>query len=296
MTSAGMPRPGSASVPKPRAKSWRRRVHGWQLVPHSVLAFLVLTSFYPLIFTVTASPKSNAQFYSSFWMPTAPFHWENYVTAWAKLYRGFLNSVVISGVSAIGVVVMAGMSAWTFARYHWPGKDVLFYCIIGLMMVPGFLTLIPRYWLVKDLKLTGSLAAVFLPYLAGGQVFPIFLMRTFFENLPEELFDSARVDGAGEMTVFFRIGLPLSMPIVITVAIMNINSTWNDFFWPLVAVGRNQRLFTAMVRTYDVGQGLMPEYGLLTAAYFIVSVPMILLFILGMRYYISGLTAGALKM
>ena len=267
----------------------------FQFGPHLMLLFLVLTSFYPLVFTLLASLKSNAQYYSSFWMPTAPFHWENYAAAWHELYRGVLNSTIISSVSVVGVVLMSSLSAWTFARYKWPGKEVLYYLILGLMMVPAFLTLVPLYWMVREIHLSGNLAAVFMPYLAGGQVFPIFLMRTFFENLPGELFDSARVDGAGEFTTFFKIGLPMCMPIVITAAIMDVMNTWNDFFWPLLAVGQNRDLYTVMVRTYNL-TGLMPEYGLLTSAYVIISVPMILIFIVGMRYYISGLTSGAIKM
>jgi ABC-type glycerol-3-phosphate transport system permease component len=270
----------------------RRRV---QFVPHAVLILLAVATFYPLVFMLLASLKNNTQFYSSFWVPTMPLHWENFATAWKELSRGFLNSIVVSSVSMAGVVVMAGVAAWTFARYHWPGKELLYYLILGLMMVPSFLTLVPLYWMVREMRLTGSLAAVFLPYLAGGQVFPIFLMRTFFENLPGELFDSARLDGAGEMRIFSMIGLPMCMPIVITVLIMDVMGTWNDFFWPMLAVGQNRDLYTLMVRTFKL-TGLMPEYGLLTAAYVLISVPLVVMFIFGMRYYISGLTSGAVKM
>lgn len=283
----------SGAVRAARANGRVRR--HWQVVPHAVLAFLVITSIYPFIFALLASLKNNTQFYSSFWAPTTPYHWENYLTAWKQLYQGFRNSVVVSGVSVIGVVLMASLTAWTFARYRWPGKEALYYLILSLLMIPFFLTLVPLYWMIRDLGLSGSLAGIALPYLAGGQVFPIFLMRTFFENLPGDLFDSARVDGAGEITTFFRIGLPLCTPIVITVAIMDIMGTWNDFFWPLVAAGQNASLHTVMVRTFSL-TGIIKDYGLLTAAYVIISLPMILMFIFGMRYYVSGLTAGAIKL
>jgi multiple sugar transport system permease protein len=292
MTQVSLPQTSRAGVMQLAARS--RGLRRPQVGPHLMLVFFVLTSIYPFVFALLASLKNNTQFYSNFWAPTPPFHWENYALAWKQLSQGFLNSVIVSSVSVVGVVIMASLTSWTFARYQWPGKEVLYYLILGLMMVPGFLTLVPLYWMVRDLRLTGSLAAIFLPYLAGGQVFPIFLMRTFFENLPGELFDSARVDGAGEITTFFKIGLPMCKPIVITVAIMDIMGTWNDFFWPLVAAGQNRALHTAMVRTFNL-TGLMPEYGLLTAAYVIISVPMILMFIFGMRYYISGLTSGAVK-
>ena len=264
------------------------------VVPHIVLILLVAATVYPLIFTLFGSIKSNAQFYTSFWAPTPPFHWENYAEAWETLRDGFVNSAIVSGITVAGVVFMSALSAWTFARYTFPGKEVAYYLILALMMLPFFLTMIPLYWIVKELRLTGSLAAVFLPYLAG-QAFAIFLMRGFFENLPQDLFDSARVDGAHELTVFFRIGLPLCLPIVVTVVILNIMGTWNDFFWPLLAVGLNQSAQTVMVRTYNL-TGTVPEYGLQTAGYVLVSLPMVIMFLLGMRYYISGLTSGAIKL
>ena len=263
------------------------------VVPHVVLILLVAATLYPLIFTLLGSLKNNAQFYTSFWLPTPPFHWDNYAEAWETLRDGFVNSVIVSGITVAGVVFMSALSAWTFARYTFPGKEAAYYLILALLMLPFFLTMIPLFWIVKEMRLTGSLAAVFLPYLAG-QAFAIFLMRGFFENLPQDLFDSARVDGANEFTVFFRIGLPLCLPIVVTVAILNIMGTWNDFFWPLLAVGLNQSAQTVMVRTYNL-TGTVPEYGLQTAGYVLVSLPMIVMFLLGMRYYISGLTSGAIK-
>jgi ABC-type glycerol-3-phosphate transport system permease component len=279
--------PGAAGV---RVKSLSRRR---SLVPHLILILLVVVSIYPLIFTLFASLKSNAQFYTSFWVPTAPFHWENYAEAWKALSGGFVNSVIVSAITVVGVVFMSALSAWTFARYEFPGKEIAYYAILALLMIPFFLTMIPLFWIVKTMRLTGSLGAVFLPYLAG-QAFAIFLMRSFFENLPQEIFDSARVDGANEFTVFIRIGLPLCLPIVVTVAILNIMGTWNDFFWPLLAVGLNQAAQTVMVRTFNL-TGTVPEYGLQTAGYVLVSLPMIVMFLLGMRYYIGGLTSGAIK-
>lgn len=283
------------TAPAPNKISFRKRLRNFQLIPNLILVFLVVTSFYPLIFTIVASVKNNSQFYSGFWQITTPFHWENYTIAWETLKGGFINSFTVSGLSVVGVVLMSSLSSWAFARYQWPGKEIMYYLILSLMMVPSFLTLIPLYFMIRDLHLIGSIAGIALPYLAGGQVFSIFIMRSFFESLPKELFDSARVDGANEWTVFYKIGLPLSMPIVITVAIMDIMGTWNDFFWPLVAAGRTRELQTAMVRSYNL-TGLMPEYGQLTAAYFLISLPMIIIFLIGMRYYISGLTSGAMKM
>src|SRR5690242_3206839 len=286
-----IPEASRQNAPITRARTSRlRRTY----VPHIVLILLVAASIYPLIFTLFASLKSNAQFYTSFWIPTPPFHWDNYSQAWKVLSGGFINSIVISAITVIGVVFMSALSAWTFARYEFPAKEIVYYLILALMMIPFFLTMIPLYWIVKQMHLTGSLSAVFLPYLAG-QAFAIFLMRGFFENLPQEIFDSARVDGANEFVTFARIGLPLCLPIVVTVAILNIMGTWNDFFWPLLAVGLNQAAQTVMVRTYNL-TGNVPEYGLQTAGYVLVSIPMVAMFLLGMRYYIGGLTSGAIKL
>jgi ABC-type glycerol-3-phosphate transport system permease component len=274
----------------PRAARERRpRQFGLQ----AILIFLTATSIYPFIFTLLASVKNNAQYYTSFWLPTAPYHWSNYAEAWSALSGGFVNSFIVSGVTVVGIVLMSSLSAWTFARYQFPGKEVAYYLILALMTIPFFLTMVPLYWIVRAMNLDGTLAAVFLPYLAG-QPFAIFLIRGFFENQPQELFDAAKVDGAGELTTFFKVGMPLALPILVTVAILNIMSTWNDFFWPLLAVGLNQDAQTIMVRTFNLS-GVVPDYGLQTAGYVLVSLPMIVLFLVGMRYYISGLTSGAIK-
>lgn len=278
-------------TPKSEVPRSRARRQTWL---HVLLLFLIAASLYPFIFTLLASVKNNAQYYTSFWLPTPPYHFSNYADAWAELGGGFINSFIVSGITVVGLLLMSSLSAWTFARYHFPGKEVVYYLILALMMIPFFLTMVPLYWIVKTINIDGTLAAIFLPYLAA-QPFAIFLIRTFFETQPQELFDAAKVDGAGELATFFRIGLPLAVPILVTVAILNIMSTWNDFFWPLLAVGLNQDAQTVMVRTFNLG-GIVPDYGLQTAGYVLVSLPMIVLFLVGMRYYISGLTSGAIKM
>jgi multiple sugar transport system permease protein/raffinose/stachyose/melibiose transport system permease protein len=163
------------------------------------------------------------------------------------------------------------------------------------MMVPGVLTLIPSFVLIKNLNLLDTRWALILPYIAGGDVFAIFVLRAFFASLPEELFEAARIDGAGELGAFWRIGVPLVMPALGTIAILQVLSSWNDFIWPLIV------LFDEPIKTLTLGliafQGRhTTDWGPLMAGYTIASIPLVVLFALTTRTFIEGLTSGGLKL
>ncbi|MGC8890905.1 MAG: carbohydrate ABC transporter permease, partial [bacterium] len=207
-----------------------------------------------------------------------------------------LNSGIVTTSSVFGVLLIGSVSAFTFARFNFPGKDLLFFAILSLLMIPGILTLVPSFLLVKRLGLLNTYWALILPYISGGQVFGIFILRSFIASLPEELFESARVDGASTLQTFFSIAIPLSKPILVTVAIMNILGTWNDYVWPLVTIP-DGRLWTITVGivSFSSQYGGLEMWGPMFAGYVIASIPLIILFFFTMRYFIAGLTSGALK-
>ncbi|MCB0096408.1 MAG: carbohydrate ABC transporter permease, partial [Caldilineaceae bacterium] len=182
-----------------RSKAFRH-----DLPLHVVLIILGIITFYPLIFTLFTSFKDNSQFYSTFWGPAWPLHWGNYADAWRQLYPVLINTVFVGLVSAFGTIFLASLSAYVFARHRFPGHDLLFYAIIALLMIPGVLTLIPLFLLVKDLGLLNTYWVLILPYIAGGQAFAIFVLRSFIASQPEEIFESARIDGANEFTIYQR--------------------------------------------------------------------------------------------
>jgi ABC-type glycerol-3-phosphate transport system permease component len=167
--------------------------------------------------------------------------------------------------------------------------------IMVLLMVPGIIALIPLFVLVvKHFGLQNNYLGLLLPYWAGGQVFGIFVLRTFFQSLPEELFESERIDGAGHFRLYWNITLPLSGPVLSVVAILNILGTWNDYIWPLLV------LTDVKMRTIAIGLTFLrdmkfPKPGVEMAAYVIASAPMLALFLVTMRTFVRGITAGALK-
>jgi ABC-type glycerol-3-phosphate transport system permease component len=275
---------------------------------HLVVGGIAVLTLYPFIFMLITSLKSNEQFYQQFWGIAKPLQWANYVQAWEGIRGYVLNSFIVSVTSVVGVLAVASLSAYAFARYRFPGSTVLFYMVIALMMIPGVLTLISSFMWMKQFPFAGgnnwlgnggtgllnSHLALILPYISGGQVFTIFVLRSFISGIPEDLFEAARIDGATDWQTFRKLVLPLSMPILGTMAIMNLLSVWNDYVWPLIVLSDDAK------RTLTIGlaffQGMhSTTYGPLMAGYALACLPLLLLFLFTMRYFVEGLTSGALK-
>ncbi|MCE5260236.1 MAG: carbohydrate ABC transporter permease [Chloroflexi bacterium] len=285
-------------VTKPKKRSgdaWHVFWHTGDWWHHILLIILLILMFIPIIMMLIISFKTVAQFSMDPFFPTFPLHPENYERAFTVIWRYILNSIIVSGISVLGVISLATIAAWAFARYPFPGRDILYYLILALMMVPGELTLVPQFLLVKGLGLLNTRWVLILPYIAGGQVFAIFVLRSFFEGLPEELFEAARIDGASELQSFTRIALPMSSSIIGVVAIMNVTGTWNDLIWPTITVS-TRRLMTMTVGLYAFRNEMYTQWGSLMAGYTIASIPMIILFAFTSNLFVEGLASGALKM
>jgi ABC-type glycerol-3-phosphate transport system permease component len=259
------------------------------------LVVVTFLTFLPFYFMLITSVKTTSQMRHHFMTPTLPFHFENYAIAFWQLQKYFGNTVLVTAITVSGVLLVSSMAAFVFARYAFPGRTVLFYTIISLLMVPFVLTLVPAFVWIKQLGLLNTHWALILPYIAGGQVFAIYLLRYFFAGLPNEIFDSAVVDGANIYQIYWYIGLPLVTPMLSVVAIVNTLFVWNDYIWPLVTLQQdNMRTITIGLR-YFQGQ-FHTNYGPLFAGYMLGSLPLLILFLLAMRPFVSGLTSGAIKM
>lgn len=264
---------------------------------HTLLIIIIGITLAQVVLLLIMAGKNQAQMSTNPLLPTLPFHWENFERAWnlgIKSYMG--NSLVLSISIVVGNTALAVVTAYVFARYRFPGKTLLFSAILALMMIPGILTLVPRYLLVRDLRLLNTLWAVILPAVFGANAFQIIVMRTFFQSLPEELYEAARIDGAGHWTLLMRITIPLSLPIINSMAILQFNGAWNDLIWPLLVLNRDE------IRPLSVGLVLLstnnnaPEIGVQMAGSVIASIPMVIVFLVGMRAFIDGLSTGAVKL
>ena len=280
--------------PSLTASGPRRRMWLEELPKHALLLVLLVLTFYPFVAMLVISGKTYAQFTTDPFTLSIPFHWENFAFAWSRVAPYIGNSLIVSVGSGLGVLILSSLSAFIFARYRFPGREFLFYLIISLLLIPGILTLIPQFVLVRDLHLLNTRWALILPYISGGQVFGIFLLRSYFAALPEELFEAARLDGAGEMTILTRIVLPLSWSILGTLAILHVLGTWNDLIWPVLVIN-DDSLKTVVTGIASYQGQYASDWGLLMAAYTLASLPLLLLFMVTSRYFIAGLASGALK-
>lgn len=262
---------------------------------HLLLLVISFFLFFPFLVTLSISFKDLDQFATQPFWPTLPLNWSNYQEAGKIVIPFIVNSIVICGITCVGVVLIGALTAWVFANYEFPGREILYYLILALLMIPSILTLIPTFVVVSRLHMLDTRWALILPWIAGGQVFAIFILRTFFAALPKDLFEAARLDGAGELAIFARIGLPLSKSILGVVAIFNILGTWNDFLWPLVTL-TSKDIFPLVLGLYRFQSEYYTIWGPLMAGYVIGTIPLIILFMFTSKLFVQGLAAGGIKL
>ncbi len=261
----------------------------------TILTTLLILTLIPIGLMIVMSLKDNGQIYGQFWSLPNPIRWANFETGLDAMSTYIQNSLVYSTASVIGVTILASFTGYVFARHRFPFKETLYMLILALLMIPGVLTLIPQFVLVSDLNLTNTPWALILPWTAGGQVLGILLTRTFFATLPQELFESGKLDGANELQLWALIAVPLSSPILVTVAMLHMVATYNDFIWPLLTITNPEKQVVSVGLTQFTSQFGIVDWGPRMAAYSVATVPLLLLFMFGMRYYISGITSGAIK-
>ena len=219
----------------------------------------------------------------------------NYKSAWKVLRPYFLNTFLVVIATAFGVLVFGSVTAYILSRFKFPGNKVIFYYFISTMMFPAVLTLVPSFLLVKRLGLLNSRLALIIPEIAGGQVFAIFVFKSFFDGLPQDLFDSAKIDGAGHFSLYWNLILPLSKPVLSVVLIMNILGMWNSFLWPYI-VNTDKKYHVIASGLFVLSQTeAAANFGLLYAAYITSSIPLLILFIYATKTFIQGMTSGAFK-
>ncbi len=273
----------------------KRRQAFDQAVILGILVALLLLTLVPVVLMIFLSLKDNGQIYGRFWGLPNPVRWENYRQGFQAMWGYIKNSLAYSALSVAGVVFLSSLAGYVFARHRFPFKEMLYLAILALLMVPGVLTLIPAFVWIRQLGVVDTPWALILPWTAGGQVFGILLCRTFFATLPEELFDSGRMDGASEFQLYYKIAVPLSWPILVTVAIMHLIGTYNDFIWPLLTISNPDLQVVSVGLTQFTSQYGITDWGPRMAAYAVSTIPLIILFAVGMRYFVRGVTSGAIK-
>jgi multiple sugar transport system permease protein len=206
--------------------------------------------------------------------------------------RWLLNSAIVSTVAVVSHLVLCSMAGYGFARLRWHGRSVSFFVILGTIMIPTQLLLVPTYVMFTRLGLVDTLAAAFVPWLASA--FGIFLMRQFFLSLPGELEDAARIDGCTTYGVFWRIVLPLAKPALATLTIFTLLGAWNDLIWPLIAIS-NEHNYTIQLGLANFQGTRRTQWSLLMSGNVVATMPLILAFLVAQRHFVATMTFSGLK-
>ncbi|MCF7934190.1 MAG: carbohydrate ABC transporter permease [Spirochaetia bacterium] len=261
----------------------------------TISIILLILAFVPVLLMLVLSLKTNAQIYGNFWSLPDPVAWDNYGRSFGRLYINMVNTIFVVSAATLMSVALAATSGYVFAKLEFPGKETLFLMILSLMMIPAILTLTPRFKLMETLNLLNTRWVLILNWAAAGQVFGILLCRTFMNEQPNSLFESSRIDGATELQALYLIAVPLARPILTTIGVMNMINFYNDFIWPLIAIDSNlKQVISVAIRSFEASTGTI-EIGTMMSGYAFATLPLVLLFMLGSRFYIEGLTAGAIK-
>lgn len=292
---------GPAVAPVPPTRARRRQSTGDAPKPGNKWIYLVLSIglvllVVPFLWMILGSVKTDAELRQvpPTWWPEQ-FTLDNYTELFQRLDFPlyFFNSAFVAIVITLGNIVFCSMLGYALAKMEFRGKRLLFALVLGMLMVPGMVLFVPQFVLVANLGLVNTYAGLILPFLAGP--FGVFLMRQFMLEIPDELLDAGRIDGAGEVRIFRTIVLPLTGPALATLGILTFLGQWNSFLWPLV-VAQTEDKFTLPVALalVSVGQNAT-RYGLLMAGALVVVTPILLLFIALQRYFVQGITMSGIK-
>ncbi|WP_421876740.1 carbohydrate ABC transporter permease [Pacificispira sp.] len=254
---------------------------------------LALVWFLPLIYAVWTAFHPGA--YATRFDLMAPLTVENFVNAWnaAPFARYFLNTVMLVTFILIGQFVLCTLAAYAFARYEFPGKSILFTLVLLQLLVMPDILIVENYVTMRRLDLVDTIAAIGLPYVASG--FGIFLLRQTFKTVPKELEEAARVEGAGPLTVLWKVYVPLAKPTYLAYGLVSVSHHWNNFLWPLIVTNSVEtRPVTVGLSVFSaVDQGI--DWSIITAATLMTSGPLLIAFLLFQRQFVQSFMRAGIK-
>jgi multiple sugar transport system permease protein len=275
----------------------RRVVQLERVLVWTLLVLGALVMIMPFLWLVSTSLKEQRQIflYPPQWIPD-PVAWRNYPEALTALPFGRFvrNTVLITAITMVGVLLTSSLCAYGFARLRFPGRDTIFMVLLSTLMLPYAVTMIPQYVMFTYLGWIDTYLPLTVPFWFGGGVFNIFLLRQFFRTIPADLTDAARIDGASELRIYWQVILPLARPALTVVAIFTFINTWNDFLGPLIYLSSHDNFTIALgLATFKGMYATQWQY--LMAASTVMIVPIIVLFFLAQRYFVQGIVLTGMK-
>ncbi|MFD6679876.1 carbohydrate ABC transporter permease [Micromonospora parva] len=299
MTTLDQPTTTAPTPAVRRDRPVRRELGVANTLSHGFLLVWGLLTVLPLLWMFISSFKTNGEILADPWSLPGALHLDNWARAWtgAHIGRYFLNSMVVVAGSVSLTMLMGATAAYVFARYEFRGRQVVYYLFVGGLMFPVFLALVPLFFVVRNAGLFNTWLGLILVYAAYSLPFTVFFLTAFFRTLPTSVAEAALVDGCGHFRLFFRVMLPMARPGLISVAIFNFLSHWNQFLLPQVLLqGDESKWMLAQgLFALSVSQGYAGDYARLFAGLSIAVLPVLAVYVAFQRQVQAGLTAGQLK-
>lgn len=272
-----------------------RKTIGSKLFVYVVLILGSVLMIIPFLWMVSTSLKDKSQTlaYPPIWIPN-PMHFENYAEAVTKFpfVQYFWNNIKVVGLITLGTIVTSTMAGYAFARMRFKGRDALFMVVLGMMMIPGQVTMIPVFLLVKRLGMINSHSSLIIPSMVSA--FNIFLMRQYFITLPRNLEDAAYVDGCKPLGIFFKIFLPLAGPPISALCVLTVAGSWNSFMWPLILISdKSKQMLSVGLLQFTNQYG--SDTHLMMAAATLTLLPLMILYLFTQKYFIEGIAFSGSK-
>jgi raffinose/stachyose/melibiose transport system permease protein len=273
-----------------------RRARPWWTLRQAALVLASLVALYPIFFMVTTALKTQGQYLDSPYALPWPISFENFTTAFrgGAFVTWFRNSVILTLGSVVVSTVVAAFAAYAIARMRFIGRDALLTVSTALMVVPPVVMLVPLFIMFTSIELVNTYEGAILIYAGLTLPFSVYMLTNFFRSIPSELVESARMDGAKPFSILLRIVLPLSMPALVTLVVVNALWVWNELLIALVFLPGDE-LKTLMVGVTVFQNRYNLDVPVTMAGMLLASIPMLLVYLFGQRYFVRGLTAGAVK-
>jgi multiple sugar transport system permease protein len=266
-----------------------------QIGVHAVLFFGSLIMIVPFVWMISTSFKLPEEVYliPPRWIPNNPTL-DNYIDLFDAMNFGkpFMNTIIVALSITFLSVMLSSMAGYGFAKFKFRGREKLFLIVLGTLMVPGQITMIPVFLMLNQMGLVNTYAGLIFPPIANA--FNIFFMRQFIKSLPDELIDAAKMDGANEGFIFFKIILPLTKPALAAITIFTFTGSWNSFLWPLI-IAQDESMYTLPVAVSVLGGQYTERIALQMAGACIVIAPLIIVFLAAQKYFIKGIALTGLK-
>lgn len=267
------------------------------LISTILVAVVAIAFILPLVWMFTSSVKTTREVFSTNWqwLPEV-WRWDNYAAVWSdpevSMLQAFYNTAFITVVSTVVQLAFASLAAYAFAKIHFQGKSIVFAMFLTTMMMPTEVTIVPRFMLFKTIGLYNNLWSVILPHFFNAT--SIFMLRQFYMGLPDDLMEAAKIDGAGHLSIFSKIMMPLTKSALVSLAMLSFISCWNEYMAPTIfLVKKNMYTISQVIRWYMLDD--LQRYDLNMAAATSAIVPILILFIFCQKYFVEGIATSGVK-